>query len=106
MAQEKQFEQKIKNFLKSQNCYCVKHFGCGFSQAGVPDILACVNGHFLAIEVKAEHGRVSELQRVNIERINKCGGVALVVKPSNFEELKQIIFKLKKHEVINEIFAQ
>lgn len=106
MTQEKQFEQKIKNFLKSQNCYCVKYFGCGFSQAGVPDILACVNGHFLAIEVKAERGRVSELQRVNIERINKCGGVALVVKPSNFEELKQIIFKLKKHEVINEIFAQ
>lgn len=106
MTQEKQFEQKIKNFLKSQNCYRVKYFGCGFSQAGVPDILACVNGHFLAIEVKAERGRVSELQRVNIERINKCGGVALVVKPSNFEELKQIIFKLKKHEVINEIFAQ
>lgn len=106
MAQEKQFEQKIKNFLKSQNCYYVKYFGCGFSQAGVPDILACVNGHFLAIEVKAERGRVSELQRINIEHINNCGGVALVVKPSNFEELKQIIFKLKKHEVINEIFAQ
>ena len=60
------------------------------------DILACVNGHFLAIEVKAERGRVSELQRINIEHINNCGGVALVVKPSNFEELKQIIFKLKK----------
>ena len=103
MAQEKQFEQKIKNFLKSQNCYHVKYFGCGFSQAGVPDILACVSGHFLAIEVKAERGRVSELQRVNIERINKCGGVALVVKPSDFEELKQIIFKLKKHEVNDEI---
>ena len=104
MAQEKQFEQKIKNFLKSQNCYYVKYFGCGFSRAGVPDILACVNGHFLAIEVKAERGRVSELQRINIERINNCGGgVALVVKPSNFEELKQIIFKLKKHEVNDEI---
>lgn len=96
MAEEKRFEQKIKNFLKSQNCYYVKYFGCGFSQAGVPDILACVSGHFLAIEVKAEHGRVSELQRLNIERINNCGGVALVLKPSNFEELKQIIFKLKK----------
>ena len=96
MAEEKRFEQKIKNFLKSQNCYYVKYFVCGYSQAGVPDILACVNGHFLAIEVKAEQGRVSELQRLNIERINICGGVAVVVKPSNFEELKQIIFKLKK----------
>lgn len=96
MAREKQFEQKIKNFLKSQNCYHVKYFGCGFSQAGVPDILACVNGHFLAIEVKAERGRVSELQRVNIERINNCGGVALVVKPSNFEMFKNLIKDLKK----------
>ena len=96
MAEEKRFEQKIKNFLKSQNCYYVKYFGCGFSQAGVPDLLACVNGHFSATEVNAERGRVSELQRVNIKHINDCGGVALVVKPSNFEELKQIIFKLKK----------
>ena len=76
MAAEKRFEQKIKNFLKSQNCYYVKYFGCGFSRAGVPDILACVNGYFLAIEVKAERGRVSELQRINIERINICGEVA------------------------------
>lgn len=106
MGSEKNFENRIKEFLKSQNCYYVKYFGCGFTKAGVPDLLCCVNGRFVAIEVKAEHGRVSELQRVNIERINKCGGVALVVKPSNFEELKQIIFKLKKHEVINEIFAQ
>ena len=103
MAAEKRFEQKIKNFLKSQNCYYVKYFGCGFSRAGVPDILACVNGYFLAIEVKAERGRISELQRINIEHINNCGGVALVVKPSNFEELKQIIFKLKKRGIINEI---
>lgn len=93
---EKTFENQIKQELKKMGAYYVKYFGCGFSQAGVPDILACVNGHFLAIEVKAERGRISELQRVNIERINKCGGVALVVKPSNFEELKQIIFKLKK----------
>ena len=103
MAAEKRFEQKIKNFLKSQNCYYVKYFGCGFSRAGVPDILACVNGYFLAIEVKAERGRISELQRINIEHINNCGGVALVVKPSNFEELKQIIFKLKKRGIIDEI---
>ena len=26
MAEEKQFEQKIKNFLKSQNCYYVKYY--------------------------------------------------------------------------------
>ena len=94
MAQEKQFENKIKKYLSDNNIWHVKYFANGFTKSGIPDILACCNGHFLAIEVKAENGRPSELQRYHIEEIRQSGGHAVIVKPSQFEELKELIEEL------------
>lgn len=91
MAQEKLFENKIKRYLKERGCYCVKYFGCNYSTAGTPDILACVNGYFLAIEVKAPEGKPSELQLAKIDQIRKAGGFAFVAYPSGWFELKGII---------------
>ena len=95
MAQEKQFENKIKKYLSDNNIWHVKYFANGFTKSGIPDILACCNGRFLAIEVKAENGRPSELQLHHIEKIKQSGGYAVIVKPSQFEELKQLIQELK-----------
>lgn len=91
MAQEKIFENKIKAYLKSKGCYCVKYFGCSYSTNGTPDILACVNGYFMAIEVKAQTGKPSELQMAKIREIREAGGFAYVVYPSGWERLKAII---------------
>lgn len=95
MAQEKQFENKIKKYLNDNNIWHVKYFANGFTKSGIPDILACCNGRFLAIEVKAENGRPSELQLHHIEKIKQSGGHAVIVKPSQFEELKELIRELK-----------
>lgn len=91
MAQEKLYENKIKRYLKERGCYCVKYFGCNYSTAGTPDILACVNGYFLAIEVKAQSGAPSELQLVKIDQIRKAGGFAYVAYPSGWNKLKDVI---------------
>ncbi len=91
MASEKRFENKIKDYLKERGCYRVKYFGCSYSEAGTPDILACVNGYFLAIEVKAQNGKASELQLVKVDAIRKAGGFAYVVYPSGWDKLKDII---------------
>lgn len=91
MAQEKQFENKIKKYLKDKGCYCVKYFGCNYSTSGTPDILACVNGYFVGIEVKAENGKPSALQLSKIKQIREAGGFAYVVYPSGWEMLKAII---------------
>lgn len=95
MAAEKQFENKIKKYLAEQGTWYVKYFANGFTKSGIPDILACCNGHFLAIEVKAENGKPSELQLHHIEKIKQAGGHAVIVKPSQFEELKELIKELK-----------
>lgn len=91
MASEKQFENKIKRYLKERGCYRVKYHGNYFSESGTPDILACVNGYFLAIEVKAQDGHPSELQLVKIADIRKAGGFGYVAYPSGWNRLKDII---------------
>lgn len=91
MSAEKIFENKIKRYLKDRNCYCVKYHGNYFSENGTPDILACVNGYFLAIEVKAQNGKASELQLVKVNDIRKARGFAFVAYPSGWEKLKDII---------------
>ena len=95
MAQEKQFENKVKNFLKDQGAYFVKFFANNYTKKGVPDILACVGGYFVGIEVKAQNGHPSELQIYNIEQIRKAGGFAFVLYPSGYDEFKEFIENLK-----------
>ena len=94
MAAEKQFENKIKKYLTINKQWYVKYFANGFTKSGIPDILSVVNGHFLAIEVKSETGKPSELQLYHIEKIKQAGGHAVIVKPSQFEELKELIQEL------------
>ena len=91
MTSEKQFENKIKKYLKENGCYRVKYFGTMYSEAGTPDILACVNGYFLAIEVKRDDGVVSPLQLEKIIQIRNAGGFAYAVYPTGYDKLKNII---------------
>lgn len=91
MASEKRFETKIKKLLAESGAYYVKYFGCGFTQAGVPDILACIGGRFVGIEVKADNGRPSALQIHNLKQIQASGGVGILVYPKDYEALKDLI---------------
>lgn len=93
---EKNYELKIRRYLDEVGTWHLKTYSNGVQRAGIPDILACVNGYFVAIEVKSEVGRVSKLQTWNIQRIRQAGGVAVVSKPSQWEELKELIDELNK----------
>ena len=89
---EKQFENKIKDYLKKlPKTWHFKIWSGGFSKSGIPDIIACVNGRFVAIEVKAEKGTPSELQKWNIENIKKAGGVGVILYPNQWEEFKAVL---------------
>lgn len=102
MAQEKNFENKIKAWLKDHDCYFVKFFANRMTKTGVPDILASVNGYFVGIEVKAQNGRPSELQLYNVRKIRESGGFAYIVYPSGWDELKEILAGLLKDNFTRE----
>lgn len=98
-GKEKQFENRIKNFLKKENCYYFKFWGTMYTRAGVPDLIACVDGWFVGIEVKSDVGKPSEIQKVNIEEIHQCKGFAVVVHPEEFDQLKEMIIAIKSGDI-------
>lgn len=80
---EKQIENEIKKYLDSLGAYYIKTLGSSVP-AGTADILACIEGRFVAIEVKKEIGGiVSELQKFKIREVRKAGGLAFVARSVN-----------------------
>ena len=55
MAQtpEKRVKTKVEAVLKNEGAYYFFPATHGYGRSGVPDIIACVNGCFLASECKA-----------------------------------------------------
>lgn len=92
---EKEFENKVKAFLKDRGCWVLKTWSNGVQRQGVPDLLVCCNGFFVGVELKAEKGRPSDLQLWNIEEIRKSGGIAIVLYPDKFEQFKAMIYELQ-----------
>ncbi|WP_297420532.1 VRR-NUC domain-containing protein [Clostridium sp.] len=98
MPREKDFEKKVKKFLDSlgSEVWYFKHWAGPYSQAGIPDIIACVNNNFVGIEIKAADGKPSALQIRNINRIKAAGGIGYILYPKDFESFKQDINEILK----------
>lgn len=95
MAAEKDFENKIKAFLNTlPNTWYFKYWAGPYSKAGIPDIICCSNGCFVAIEVKAPNGKPTELQKRNIELIQESGGQAYILYPKDFESFKNDMIEI------------
>lgn len=67
------------------DAWTFKVHGNPLQEAGVPDLLVCIDGRLIALEVKAarpgetaQHarGRTTMRQQVQLARINKAGGTA------------------------------
>lgn len=60
-------------------------------QSGLPDIIACVLGEFVGIELKREDGTgaATKQQSKVLEDINASGGVGLLI--DSLDDLKRLI---------------
>lgn len=95
MVSEKTIENQIKCYLDQIGAWYIKTHGNMFSKAGTPDIIACINGRFVGIEVKKPGGKVSALQLAQIKRIERAGGIAFVT-----DSLKHTQMELRRHDLI------
>ena len=57
--------------------------------AGLSDVICCINGRFIAFEVKTPSGKLTKLQEVTIRKIKDAKGKAY--KVTSVEEVKQIL---------------
>ena len=93
-VKEKNIANKILKYLKSlDNCFCFKEHGGRYGTSGIPDIICCFNGRFIAFEVKTEKGRLTKLQEITIQRIKEAKGKAF--KVTSLEEVKNILENLE-----------
>lgn len=103
-GKEKNFENRIKRFLDSIGAYYFKFFANAYTRAGIPDLCVCLNGTFVAIEVKAENGRPSDLQKINLKKINDSGGVGILAYPSGYEDLKEFLYGVNLNYITDKGF--
>ena len=75
---ESTLQRKISKYLESLGCYVVKVVVA--NKTGVPDLVFCYDGKFMACEVKRKglKRNVTKLQQYHIDLINKTGGLAFV----------------------------
>lgn len=84
-------KKKIHALLKKHNAYAVNYIGGISANNGTPDILACLNGRFIGIEAKAGKNKPTDLQTLNLKRIDEAGGLALVINEENLNQLEDIL---------------
>jgi Holliday junction resolvase len=96
---EKRVKEKVVRVLKEESVYYFFPATHGYGRSGVPDIIACVNGRFLAIECKAGANKPTALQISEIEAIRRNNGVAVVVNEENWDMVRQLVRELSSKEV-------
>lgn len=90
---EKDIVAAIMRYLKTvPGCFAWKEHVGMYGTAGIPDIICCIEGRFVAFEVKTDTGKLTKLQEITIQRIRKAKGCAY--KVTSVEEVKEILENL------------
>jgi hypothetical protein len=63
-----------------------------YGRAGLPDIMCCYRGRFVAFEVKTPTGKITKLQEATLRQINDAGGCAY--KVTSLDEVVEILENL------------
>lgn len=94
--EESNFYKRIKGKLESlPNTWFVRVQQ--IATRGTPDILLCVNGSFVALELKkGPKAARSETQKYNIKKITEAGGYAEFLDPDNWDAVYQKLQSIAK----------
>ena len=82
---------QVKRILADSDVYFFMPPGSGYGRAGIPDVVGCVRGKFLAIECKAGKGKTTALQDRELCSIHAHGGTAVIINETNIDTLKELI---------------
>ena len=91
---ESKVKASVVKILKKYGAYYFFPATHGYGRSGVPDIVCCVRGKFLAIECKAGKGEPTALQEREINSIRTAHGIAAVARETNLDMIEQILKEL------------
>jgi Holliday junction resolvase len=92
---EKKVKDKCVAQLKAMGAVYFYPVTGGYGTSGVSDIIVCHQGRYIAIECKAGKNKLSELQKMFLEKVQQAGGVALVINEENVMNLTKLILDSK-----------
>lgn len=84
---ETKFKEKVRSALETlPNTWCEKIQQVAIR--GTPDFLCCVNGSFVALELKKDDKQeLDALQKYKLAQIENAGGLGLKITPENWLEV-------------------
>ena len=95
MTPEARVKNAVKKLLTERGVWYFMPVSNGMGRHGIPDIICCAGGRFLAIECKAGKGVATALQQREMERIGDAGGDAMVVSDDP-ETMEYLQWRLKQ----------
>jgi Holliday junction resolvase len=94
MTPEAKVKKKVRELLDKYDAYYFFPPANGYGRAGIPDIIACLRGEFIAIEVKAGNNKPTALQLRELQLVKDAGGFAMVCYEENLPELETFLKRL------------
>jgi Holliday junction resolvase len=85
---EKKVKNAVRKVLDRLGIYYFMPPGMGLGRSGIPDIIGCYQGRFIAIECKAGKGKTTALQERELQWIKDAGGFTFVAREDNLEEME------------------
>lgn len=96
LTPEAKVKRKVADILKEYDAYYFFPPANGFGRTGIPDIIACYRGQFIAIECKAGKNITTALQRRELRAIEDAGGYALEINESNINQVIAVLEQIGK----------
>ena len=103
---EAKVKDDCKKYLKSIGAWFFMPVSNGMGQVGIPDIICCYKGIFVAVETKApgKRGSTTANQDRVIQEIQNADGWAIVV--DNVDQLREFFVVINAYHILENRNAQ
>ncbi len=93
---ESQYAARLRQALRERygpRLWMLKVHGGAFQTGGAPDLLLCLGGCFIALELKRPNGKMTPRQAATAQQILTAGGEVLVVRTN--EPIDEVIRRVE-----------
>ena len=90
MTPEAKVKKKVVDVIKKNGAYYFFPATGGYGRSGVPDIVCCYRGMFVAIECKAGSNKPTALQEAEMDKIKQAQGFVKVVNEDNIADVQEV----------------
>jgi len=96
LTPEAKVKKKVGDVIKKNSAYYFFPATGGYGRSGVPDIVCCYRGVFVAIECKAGSNKPTPLQEAEMAKIRQAQGFVLVVNETNIADVITMLERIDK----------